>query len=498
MADIIKVNTGDLNHWAADMSSVADALSRARSVLASVDTSEEWWTDVHINGTLRMKDLNGNVCGGDARQLLASLSQMLNRYDDHVRKLSDRIRSAGVLFEEAESAVGTTIGAIGTGGNAPGSSSASGGQQPYNNALISALGYPSNPEAWTPDMHKKYNEYMDNAVVSTDASGKQTFVSKDLVLTIAPDGALIQAVKTDSSFTKLETKTQSYEKDGWANYSETEETAKVGNYERKKSSPRSYMQDKDGKEIKKSYTNKEGGATTSRNTTIAQVGKEWKQKQALYHNEFYNGNDETFGKGSVNVGYAEGHAGVHAGLYRTTVSADGKETRHFEPGVSADIGGSVGLLDASASGRYGNEYAGVSGEVGVNVAYAEAKGGLELGMVDGKLAAHADGSAEAIAAEIRGSGAVDLLGVEGKVTGEVSVGIGVRGEVGYYDGKLVAEAGVVVGVGGSVRVELDIGKAVDNLAEGAQNMIEGAQDMIESAQGQCEAFGDWLKDLDLF
>ena len=493
MADIIKVNTEELNHWASDMSSVADALNRARAVLASVDTSEEWWTDVHIKGTLRMKDLNGVVSAGDARQVLGAMTQMLNRYESHIKKLSGRIREAGELFDEAECEAAAVIGAIGTGVSAPGSSGtgASGGQKPYNSALISALGYPSRMESWTPDMHKKYAEYMDNAVIYTDENGNRRFTSKDLVLTIAPGGALIQKVKTESSFTKHETKTQNYNGRNGVFYSETEENAKLGGSEYKKSSPREYMKDKDGKEKKKSYTNKEGGATTSRDTTIAQVGKEWKGKASVFHKEGYTGNDQTFGKGSVDVGYAEGHASVHAGLYRTTVSKDGKETRHFEPGVSAEVGGSFGLLDANASGRVGNEYVGLSGDVGVSVATAEVKGDLELGVVDGKFAAHAGGSAEAIAAEARASGAVDILGVEGKVTGEISTGIGIRGEIGYYDGKIVMEGGVVIGVGGSVRVELDAGKAIDNA-------IEGAQDLIESAQGACESFGDWLEDQNWF
>jgi len=466
MSDNIRVNTEHLNRWAKELSEVAGALSETRSMLARVGTGDEWWTEPRVNQTLRLRDADSSVSLGNARAAVSAMLRTLNQYQDITKDLSAAVRRAGGLFDDAESDVNASIAALLSGEDADFAA------LPYNAAVIAALGYNSDTSKWTDEMKEKYADFIKNAVTYTDENGNTVYSGEDMTVIAAAGGALSQVIEYSTSATKAEMKVKTYGEDG----SYSEDTVEAGAQSKNKKKLKEW--DPKYKDEDK-YTTDPKGSSTERKGTYVEIGVEAKHEDSILHGEGKREGKYAKGEASYDVGYTEAHAEVHAGLYRTEVSADGKTHTSLEPGVSAEIGISTSAAQAEASGRYGNDYVGVSGKVEGKVLSGEATASTELGIVDGEVAAHAKVSAEYNLAEASGSVGVDVVGVEGKVTGEVSVGIGAHAEVGYHDGTFVADIGVAIGVGGSVRVELDVGKAVDNVVDGVQDFCESAADFVD-------------------
>lgn len=465
MSDNIRVNTEHLNRWASELSGVASALSDARSLLSAVNTGEEWWTEPRVNQTLRFKDAGSNVSLGNARSAVSAMLRTLNEYKEITKSLGKAVRKAGGLFDEAEDEINATIAGLLDG------DAVSAGSAAYNSAVIDALGYPQDTSKWSDEMKKKYADFINNAVTYEDENGNTVFSGEDMVIIAGASGALSKVIEYSDSPTKAEVKVRTYGEDG----SYTQDTVSAGVGSKNKEKLKEW--DPKFKEDEK-YISDPKGSTTKRKNTYVEVSAEAKSEMALAHDEAKYDGKHGKASASYDVGYAEAHAGVHAGLYRTEVSADGKKHYSLEPGVSAEIGISTSVAQAEASGRYGNDYAGISGKVEGKVLSGEAEASTQLGIVDGEVAAHAKVSAEYNLAEASGSVGVDVVGIEGKVTGEVSVGIGAHAEVGYHDGTFVADIGVAIGVGGSVRVEVDVQKFADNVISGAQGFCESAADFF--------------------
>jgi len=158
------------------------------------------------------------------------------------------------------------------------------------------------------------------------------------------------------------------------------------------------------------------------------------------------------------------------------------------------VGASATVLHGSWDQQWvGNEMLGINSHVEGTVGKAEAKAELNLGFVEnnsGNTSFQADVklSAEAIAAEAKGSVGVNILGGEVGVSGSVNVGIGAHADFGYKDGVIKCDIGASLGVGASVSLELDVGGMVETVAENA--------DKIGDAIGKgAEAVGDFAEDV---
>lgn len=206
--------------------------------------------------------------------------------------------------------------------------------------------------------------------------------------------------------------------------------------------------------------------------TILEVGVKEEKKGSIWE---LAGDQKNFDKdetgGYLGVGVGECSGSVSAGLY--VIGKDGE--KHLSPGINAEIGGSFSVLKGEVNGQVlGDDNLGLDlgGSLEVGTVGGKAEVGLQLFKEDGSLDIQAglEVKAEALVAEITGKVNVDILGAD--ITGEASVnfGIGAHLDVGIRDGVVKVDIGASLGIGVSVNLEVDIGKTVNAVVEGAKSV----------------------------
>ena len=166
-------------------------------------------------------------------------------------------------------------------------------------------------------------------------------------------------------------------------------------------------------------------------------------------------------------------------------------------GIEGEVGVALSAFTAEAAGQLGDDMLGLHGKVDVEVGKAEAKGSLGLGIWDEngnfspKLSAKV--SAEAIAAEVSGKVGVDVAGVKVDAKGSLNFGVGAHADVGIRDGKLSVDLGASLGVGASIKFDVDISGAAEYVGNAAKEVCKAAQD-VGNAVG--DFVGDVGKGLD--
>lgn len=169
------------------------------------------------------------------------------------------------------------------------------------------------------------------------------------------------------------------------------------------------------------------------------------------------------------AGKAEGKIEGYAGLYQRDPNTGEFE---FKPGIGGSIGGSVTAFTAEEEAMLGGDMLGVYakssqtvGRLGGNV-----EGSIGLYDETGKLnpSAYVGGSLEAIAGEITGSAGAKILGTDVGVSGSLNYGVGAHANVGFHDGKVSLDVGATLGVGASVKLEIDVGGTVEAVCDVAK------------------------------
>ncbi len=297
---------------------------------------------------------------------------------------------------------------------------------------------------------------------------------KFLVKTIIENGELRTIVSEDTDTTKLSGEADIFK------LSDKTEKAKE-KLEQKLKDNDLYHEDKDteyydenGKKIKES----DAPDFYERKATVAEISKEAKASVSAYNDTYKNW---LGGELEVTVAEAEAHAMIAGGLY--VMGADGE--KFFSPGVSAEIGASVTVLNAEYEAQIvGNEYLGVNADAELTVLQAEAKaetqinffGTDEKGNVVFDPNASVGFSADAVLAEAEGSVGVNVLGGEVELKGSVKVGVGVNADIGYQDGVIKCEIGASLGLGFDVGFEVDVGGMVNTVADAASSAWEAVGD----------------------
>lgn len=226
--------------------------------------------------------------------------------------------------------------------------------------------------------------------------------------------------------------------------------------------------------------------------TIFEGKEEVKIEGSILDGRLNGSNDWSEGSIEGKLLTAEAHAEAAAGLYIYTKDKNGNTKKILSPGVSAEVGTSVAVVDVEADGRIGlgeeKNMLGLYGNVDAELLSAEAKGKISVNL--GKEV-YVEAGAEANLAKISGSGGISVLGADVGVSGSLKVGIGAHAQAGYTDGKLKVDIGAAVGVGFDVGFEIDVGGTVDAVCDAASGIWDGATDIWNGTVDAISDAWDW-------
>lgn len=216
-------------------------------------------------------------------------------------------------------------------------------------------------------------------------------------------------------------------------------------------------------------------------------------EKTIEHNALDDGlsGDVGFAEGSINLKlghYEQFHSSASVGLY----VYDKKGNKLLSPGVSAEIGTSVALVQVSADGRIGlgedNKLLGLYGNVEAEELSAELKGKFAVN----KNEIYAGLDAEADFVKLSGSGGISVLGTDVGVSGSLKFGIGAHADVGFTDGKFKVDVGAAFGFGFDLGFEVDVSGTVDAVVSGAQSIVNGTVDFVSDV---ADGVGDFFSDV---
>lgn len=194
--------------------------------------------------------------------------------------------------------------------------------------------------------------------------------------------------------------------------------------------------------------------------------------------------------GSYKLGDADAHASYEGGLFKT----DKNGNLVLDPRFKAAAGASATLFTAAGAASIGNDMlgAGVDGDITVGKVSAEV--GVSTGLYDkdGNLSpnAHLNASAEAILLDASADAHATVLGVDAKAKASINIGAGAHAKVDIGDGKISADIGASLGIGFSLKFEIDYSKALGFLkgsSTGFSKTIGGG-----SSKSVGRAFSKWF------
>ncbi len=206
--------------------------------------------------------------------------------------------------------------------------------------------------------------------------------------------------------------------------------------------------------------------------------KSWKDTHSVWHTgDMVGDKDGTHSTYNFDFLKRETSAEIYGGLYYTDPETGAKKLR-MAAGVS--LGFTMSAFSADAEMQLGNSNLGGYVKSEIEVGKVEVKGTGTIGLRDAQgnfnPTLHGKISAEAIGAEASVKGGVKVAGADVGVKASVNVGIGIHAEAGYKDGKFSLDIGASFGIGGSVKLEVDVSgtvKAVSGAAKSAWNTFTG-------------------------
>lgn len=200
--------------------------------------------------------------------------------------------------------------------------------------------------------------------------------------------------------------------------------------------------------------------------------KRWEKETSLYHAEGMVGDRKgSYGKSELDVFKQNSYAELYAGPYYVETESGEKKLR-VAAGVSA--GYTMTALSMTQEARLGNDY--LNAYAGTEITLGRVEGSAEavIGLHDAKgnfnPTAYVGLAGGATLAEVSGKAKANILGVGVGAEAKVSVGVEAHAKAGYKDGKLSVDVGASLGIGGSIKLEVDIGGAV-NAVEGAARAV---------------------------
>lgn len=171
-------------------------------------------------------------------------------------------------------------------------------------------------------------------------------------------------------------------------------------------------------------------------------------------------------------------------------------------GVEAEVGVALSAFAAQSSAQLGNDLFGLHTKTQLDVANVEAGGKFAVRFLDkdGKFAPQGNVklSGEANLLKVSQTIGMDIAGTKMDVKGSFQVGVGGHLDIGFQDGKFSLDIGACLGIGGSVKLDLDVSGTIDNIIDCAGNIGSAAADAYQTTtefiEGAADAVGDFVED----
>lgn len=161
-------------------------------------------------------------------------------------------------------------------------------------------------------------------------------------------------------------------------------------------------------------------------------------------------------------------------------------------GASAGVGFSA--LSLEKRGQIGNDYFNLHLKGNAKVLEGELKGELSAGLrdKDGRInpSAYIGGSAELNAVKAEVKGGATIAGTDIDVTGGATVGLGAHAVFGVKNGKITADIGASVGLGFSVKLDIDTSRTIDYIVDNADKIKDAATDTVSSLWRKSKSIWD--------
>lgn len=136
--------------------------------------------------------------------------------------------------------------------------------------------------------------------------------------------------------------------------------------------------------------------------------------------------------------------------------------------IGANMGASFSALSAEQSGQLGSEYFNVHEEASVEFM----SGSVGVGGTIGLGGAALDASAELVLAQATGKAGVTVMGTDVDVSGSVQVGVGAHANAQIKDGKILLDVGASLGIGASVKLEVDVSGTVNAVRDKVKEWLK--------------------------
>lgn len=501
MADRIRVDTDQFNKWSRMLDGVADDVQSVRSKLLRIDTSAEWWKEVPAttwranfrgaNGRIITQCVEGAFTG---RAAVSALADSLSSYSKDIDAVSQKVAAARNCFDDVENKLIGVFSGLGNGtenDKYTGSGDSNNGARDYDFSGI--FGYPEDRSKWTEEMETKYDEFVASLKVTYDSNGNPQYYNDEKTIII--EGTTMTVFEASKKFLKYEVSESKYSENGGYQKDSFSAGINTAGYNNKKRERKT----KDGKyeQIGKKQEDwgkkieKNKGQTPKRVQTFLEFGLDESHESSAAHKDI--GWENGANKLDVNIDAlkTESHKSVTAGLYRSSVNKDGSTEQYLEPGIAANYGRSFTALSMDASYTHGTDDLGITanGEVAVGKAGVEINS--QIGWVDGKFAAGVDASIEANLVEASGDVGVNAFGMTGSVGGSVNVGVGAHAKFGVYNGVVSIDIGASIGVGASVRANIDVSGVVTAAADTVKKVNSFIGNCKSALSKASSGFGGW-------
>ena len=211
------------------------------------------------------------------------------------------------------------------------------------------------------------------------------------------------------------------------------------------------------------YRKNEKDLEDSKITPFKVLSKKWNYNTSLFHGEEVIGDENgTYVSSSFDILKFKSNAEIYGGLYYIDEQTGEKKLR---AAVGAEAGFTLSGFTAEQKLQLGSSFLGAYLTTEETVGRIGANGSFVMGLRDAEgnfnPTAHAKLQAEAILAEISAKGGAKVLGTDIGVKGSVNFGVGAHAEFGLKDGKFSMDIGASLGIGGSVKLDIDFSGTID-------------------------------------